>query len=264
MGTPVAGERSVRQTTWLGRIGAGYRFAPRWRGYVNVAQGYKPAGYALAPTSAADAEGFSRERSTSYEIGARYASGSLRLGLAAYRVDTRDAQLYGDSNMGYQTLKNVGDTRSTGLEFNADWDATRDWTFGATGFVSDAKFRRYTDASACADCNGNYVPFVPEHGLTLSAKGHVRVGGTVLRPRIAARYIGTHYFDTANTLKQGGYTIIDAGVAWTPVRDLEVAFYVSNLTGKDFRTYGFSHGPGNNFAQVGMSRTIGMTLTYAY
>ena len=94
MGSPVAGDRSTRQNTWLGRIGAGYRFAPQWRGYVNVAQGYKPAGYALAPTSAADAEGFERERSTSYEIGARYTSGSLRMSMAAYRVDTRDAHVF--------------------------------------------------------------------------------------------------------------------------------------------------------------------------
>ncbi|RKJ99455.1 TonB-dependent receptor [Alicycliphilus denitrificans] len=264
MGTPVAGDRAVRQNTWLGRIGAGYRFAPQWRGYVNVAQGYKPAGYALAPTSAADAEGFERERSTSYEIGARYTSGSLRLGLAAYRVDTRDAQLYGDSNMGYQTLKNVGDTRSTGLEFSADWDATRDWTLGATGFISDAKFRRYTDSSACTDCNGNHVPLVPAHGLTLSAKGRVRLGDTVLRPRIAARHVGAHYFDTANTLRQGGYTLIDAGLAWMPVRGLEVAFYVNNLADKDYRTYGFSYGPMGSFAQVGTGRTMGVTLTYAY
>ncbi len=264
MGTPVAGDRSTRQNTWLGRIGAGYRFAPQWRGYVNVAQGYKPAGYALAPTSAADAEGFERERSTSYEIGARYTSGSLRMSMAAYRVDTRDAQLYGDSNMGYQTLKNVGDTRSTGLEFSADWDATRDWTLGATGFVSDAKFRRYTDSSACTDCNGNHVPLVPAHGLTLSAKGRVRLGDTVLRPRIAARHVGAHYFDTANTLRQGGYTLIDAGVAWMPVRGLEVAFYVNNLADKDYRTYGFSYGPMGNFAQVGTGRTMGVTLTYAY
>lgn len=264
MGTPIAGDRSVRQNTWLGRIGAGYRFAPQWRGYVNVAQGYKPAGFALAPTSAADAEGFGRERSTSYEIGARYTSGSLRLGMAAYHVDTRNAQLYGDSNMGYQTLKNVGDTRSTGLEFSADWDAARDWALGAAGFVSDAKFRRYTDASACADCNGNHVPFVPEHGLTLSAKGRVRLGDAVLRPRTALRYVGTHYFDTANTLRQGGYTLIDAGLAWMPVRDLEVAFYVNNLTDKDYRTYGFSYGAMGNFAQVGTGRSFGVTLTCAY
>lgn len=264
MGMPVAGHRSASQNTWLGRIGAGYRFTPQWRGYVNVAQGYKPLGYALAPTSAADAEGFGRERSISYEVGARYAAGGLRMAFAAYRVDTRDAQMYGDSNMGYQTLKNVGDARATGLEFSADWDVAADWTLGATGVVSDAKFRRYAGTSACADCNGNHVPFVPEHGVTLTAKGRVSIGGVVLRPRVSARYVGAHHFDTANTLRQEGYALVDAGVAWMPTRNLEVAFYVNNLTDKAYRNYGFSYGPMGNFAQVGRGREVGVTLTYVY
>ncbi|WP_027015479.1 TonB-dependent receptor [Comamonas composti] len=263
MGAPVAGDRSTHENTWLGRLGALYRFSSSWRGYANLAQGYKPAGYALAPTSIADAQGYGRERATSYEMGVRYASSRLRMHTAVYRVDTQDGQLYGVGNMGYQTLKNVGDMRSTGLEFSAGWDVSRDWTLEATGFISNAKFHSYTD-TGCADCNRNRVPFVPEHGLTLSAKGKLRVGDVLLRPRIAARYIGAHYFDTANTLRQGGYTLIDAGIAWSPSQNVELAFYAHNLTGKDYRSYGFSYGPGNNYAQVGTGRTLGMTLTYAY
>lgn len=263
MGTPVAADRSTSENTWLGRIGAGYQFDPQWRGYVNVVQGYKPVGYALAPTSEADAEGFGRERSTSYEAGLRYAGEDLRLSAAAYLVDTRDAQLYGDGNMGYQTLKNVGDIRSMGLELGMEWDVSKDWTLGATGYISNAKFRRYI-ASTCADCDSNKVPFVPEHGLTVSAQGRVRVGDTLLRPRFAARYVGAHYFDIANRLEQKGYTLLDASLAWSPRSDVEVSVYVNNLTNKAYRTYGFSYGPGADFAQRGTGRVVGATLSYVY
>ncbi|MDO5087422.1 MAG: TonB-dependent receptor [Comamonadaceae bacterium] len=263
MGGAVAGERASGQRTWLGRLGAGWRLSPQWRGYVNFAQGYKPAGYALAPTSAADAEGFGRERSYSLEAGVRGEARDWRMQLALYRVDTRDAQLYGDSQMGYQTLKNVGDIRSTGLEFDTQWRGWRGWTLGASGFVSHAVFRRYS-ASTCAQCDGHRVPLAPRSGLTLSAKGRVRVGTTVLRPRVAVRYVGPHYFDAANRLRQGGYTLIDAGLAWYPARDVELSLHVHNLGNKTYRGYGFSYGPAGSFAQVGRGRSVGLSLTYAY
>jgi len=264
MGIPVSGDRANAQNTWLGRLGAGLWLSPQWRGYVNVAQGYKPTGYALAPSSAADAEGFQRERSISHEVGLRYTARNLQMSAAAYSVSTQNAQLYGDSNMGYQTLKNVGNTRSKGFEFEAEWHAARELTLLASGFVSDAKFTRYSDASACSNCNGNHVPFAPKHAISFSAKGSIRINGMLFHPMASVRHLGNHYFDTANTLKQNHYTLLDAALTWSPRLNLDIAFRINNLTDEAYRTYGFSYGPAGDFAQIGQGRTVGATLTYAY
>lgn len=264
MGTAFSGRARSRQHTGLGRLSAGYQWTPQWRGYVNVSQGYKPAGFNLAPSNPGDAEGYGRERAISYEAGTRYNGRDLRASLAIYRIDTRDAQLYGDGDMGYQTLKNAGDTRSTGLEFSVDWDATRHWTLGLSGFINDATFRRYTDSSACTGCRGNDVPLVPERGLTLSATGHLRVAGAPLRPQVTLRHVGAHYFDIANTLRQDAYTLLDAALTWQAGTDLSIALYAHNLTDKAYRGYAFSYGAMGNFAQVAPGRTVGVTLTYDY
>ncbi|MFJ5483622.1 TonB-dependent receptor [Pectobacterium actinidiae] len=264
MGAAFQGEASASQNTWLGHVAAGYQFAPQWRGYINVAQGYKPLGYNLAPSSVDDANGYGRERSISYETGVRYTGGDVRASLAVYQVDSKDVQLYGDGDMGNQTLRNIGDTRSVGLEFNTEWDMTRQWTLSAGGFVNDATFRRFEDSSACTGCTDNDVPMAPRYGLTLAAKGSVRVGDTMLRPQLSVRRTGAHYFDSGNTLRQSAYTVVDAALAWNPTSSLELMLYAQNLTDKDYRTYGFSYGATGNFAQVAPGRTVGLTATYTY
>ncbi|SHI25637.1 TonB-dependent receptor [Pollutimonas bauzanensis] len=264
MGGSFQGAASASQNTWLGHVAAGYQFAPQWRGYVNVAQGYKPLGYNLAPSNVADAEGYGRERSISYEAGVRYTGRDVRASLAVYRVDGKDVQLYGDGDFGYQTLKNVGDTRSLGLEFNTEWDISRQWTLAAGGFINDATFRRFIDSSTCTACEDNDVPMAPRYGLTLSAKGNLRVGQNVLRPQLTLRRTGSHYFDSANMLRQDAYTLVDAAVAWSPTHNLELMLYAHNLTDKAYRTYGFSYGATGNFAQVAPGRTVGLTATYTY
>lgn len=264
MGTVFQSKASASQNTWLGHVAAGYQFAPQWRGYINVAQGYKPLGYNLAPSNVDDAKGYSRERSVSYEAGVRYASRDLRASMAVYRVDSRDVQLYGDGDMGYQTLRNVGDTRSIGLEFNTEWDISRQWMLSAGGFVNDATFRRFIDSSACTNCQGNDVPLAPKYGLTTSIKGRLGVGDTVLRPQLTVRRTGAHYFDSANTLRQDAYTLVDVALAWNPARNLELMLYAHNLTDKAYRTYAFSFGATGNFAQVASERIVGLTVTYMY
>lgn len=78
------------------------------------------------------------------------------------------------------------------------------------------------------------------------------------------RRTGAHYFDSANTLCQNAYTVVDAGLAWSPTSNLELMLYAQNLTDQDYRTYGFSYGATGNFAQVAPGRTVGLTATYMY
>lgn len=264
MSVPFQGNASNSQNTWLGHIAAGYEFSPQWRGYLNVAQGYKPQGYNLAPSNEEDAKGYGRERSISYEAGIRYTDQKFRASMALYRVDSKDVQLYGDGDFGYQTLKNVGDTRSLGVEFNTEWDISQQLTLSAGGFINDATFRRFENSSTCPDCKDNDVPMAPRYGLTLAAKGNVQMGDTFLRPQLTVRRTGAHYFDSANMLYQNAYTLIDAALAWSPTSSFELMLYANNLTDKAYRSYGFSYGATGNFAQVAPGRTVGLTATYAY
>ncbi|MBI0361812.1 TonB-dependent receptor domain-containing protein, partial [Burkholderia oklahomensis] len=223
----------------------------------------KPGGFNLAPSSLADAQGYGPERAVSYELGARYTGRSLRGSVALYRIDIRNAQLYGSDPLGYQSLRNVGDTRSTGVELGVEWGIARGWTAGLDGFVNHATFRSYADPFGCATCAGNDVPFAPRYGFTLNVGGEVPTLVGTVRPRVAVRWLGAQYFDVANKLRQGGYALVDASLGWRPRRDVEFTLYAQNLTNRDYRAYAF-RAPTGNLAQVGLGRTVGVTVAFDY
>ncbi|WP_454689840.1 TonB-dependent receptor [Achromobacter aloeverae] len=257
------GSGHTRGNTVLGRLAAGYQLTQAWRVYANVAQGYKPGGYNLAPSSAADAEAYGKEKSVSYELGARYAGDAVRVGAAVFRTDIHDAQLYVSDQIGYQHLQNVGKTRATGVEFDAAWDVTRQWTLGLEGTYTHARFRAL-DAGVCAGCDDNRVPFSPAYLLTARVQGHFGTAAGELRPMLAVRRVGSQYFDVGNTLRQDAYTLVDLGLAWRPRDRIEVTAYVNNLTDRRYRTYAFAGGALGNYAQVDAGRTVGINVAYEY
>ncbi|MCW0206593.1 MAG: TonB-dependent siderophore receptor [Achromobacter sp.] len=258
------GADSTSGSSVLGKLSAGYRLSPEWRVYASAAQGYKPGGYNLAPSSPADAQPYGKEKGVSYEAGARYDGDTLRLSTSVYRIDVRDAQLYVSDQVGYQHLENVGKTRSTGVEFEASWDVTPQWTVGLDGFIDRAEFRGFNSDAVCAGCAGNRVPFSPSYGLTAKAQGNFDTGIGRLSPALAVRRIGSQFFDIGNDLRQEAYTLIDLSVAWRIRPQVEATLYANNLTDKRYRTYGFSGGPLGNFAQVDAGRTVGLNVAFEY
>jgi len=262
MGEAFNGTAATRENTHLGHAAARWQWTPRWSSYVNVAQGYKPRGYNNAPSSLADAAGYGRERSTSYEIGSRYDSLQTRASMALYRIDSKDLQLYGDDDFGHQTLRNMGDSRSAGVEFNVEWDMSRQWTVSAGGQISHAQFRRI-DAKACPDCHNHRIPTVPRHSLTLGAQGNLLWGHTLLRPQLHVRHTGSQYFDNRNTLYQPELTVVDAALAWHPHDSVELALYAHNLLDKSYRNYGYAGRTGAR-AQLAPGRTFGVVVTWSY
>ena len=256
-----AGAARQVQNTWQARLAAGWQFSPQWRGYVNVAQGYKPAGYNLAPSNPLDTQGFRRERALSYEAGVRLSTPRVQASFAIYRIRTRDVQLY-TSEIGQQVLRNVGHARSSGVEAQAQWALSPRWQLGAGGFVNRATYTAYY-AAGCTACAGKRVPHTPRAGLNATLTGRFQAGRHVLRPQIAARYVGAHWFDDANTLRQGGYTLLDASLAWQPAPTVQVRAWVSNLTGKTVRNYGFTFG-GLPLAQLAAGRAAGVSVEFMY
>jgi pesticin/yersiniabactin receptor len=259
-----SGSGSTDGSTTLGKLGAAYQWTPALRSYATVSQGYKPGGFNLAPSSAYDAQPYGRERSTSIELGTRWQQGDWQLGAAVYQVDIQDTQLYRGNDLGYQTLRNVGDTRSRGLELDARWKLNAQWTLDAAVGLNKATFRRYEDPASCAACAGNDVPFAPHQLLSLGISGRFSTGWGVMRPVLSVRRTGAQYFDSANTLRQDGYTVVDLSVHWAISSHWQITAYAHNLTDKNYRVYGFSNAAVGTMAQVALPRTVGVMLAYDY
>jgi iron complex outermembrane recepter protein len=85
--------------------------------------------------------------------------------------------------------------------------------------------------------------------------------------RAEYQYIGDHYFDPENRLKQEGYGLVNlrAGIE---DKSVSATVFVRNLFNQDYRAFGYRDFQGSLLASdvaiAGQSRLIGVTLTGRY
>jgi Fe(3+) dicitrate transport protein len=170
-GTPTVTSNTV--DVWLPGIGATYALSDEVKLVGGVHRGFiNPA-----PGSDADAE-----ESWNYEAGVRFGRGAASVEAIAFLVDyenlvgTCTASTGGNCNIGDQF--NGGEARVHGLEFVAAWDAgsmlsngwaipvsaVYTWTEGEFGSSFNSGFDEWGEVS-----EGDELPLVPEHQLTLNA-----------------------------------------------------------------------------------------------
>jgi iron complex outermembrane receptor protein len=80
-------------------------------------------------------------------------------------------------------------------------------------------------------------------------------------------YVGDHYFDPENRLKQAGYGLVNLRAGLENDR-FSATVFVRNLLDQDYRTYGYRDFQGSplatDIAVAGEPRMIGLTLKARY
>lgn len=246
-----SGETSDNQ--WLGQLSAGYQFTPEFRVWTRAAQGYKPAGYSIAP-SAGTAESYDAEKSINYELGARYDNGDVALQGTVFHTRTKDVQLYSGPT-GQQSLTNAGKAKATGVELDASWAFTPGWRAEINGGYVNSTFDG--EDSPYPD---KRLPFVPLYNAGASINGTIDTPAGALMPRIAVNVVGKHYFDGDNLVEQGTYATTNLRLGWQATRNVQLATWVDNLFDKRYRTYGMVAGPGQNWVQINQGLTAGIDV----
>ncbi len=96
---------------------------------------------AIAP----DERSYNSERSTNYELGAKFGllDGRMLLDMDVYRINWQDQIVRTVGSMGALLNTNAGRTTSKGVEANLQYDATRNWSFKLGGTYNDAKYDEY-------------------------------------------------------------------------------------------------------------------------
>jgi len=96
---------------------------------------------AIAP----DERSYDAERSTNYELGAKFSllEGRMLLDMDVYRINWRNQIVRTIGSMGALLNTNAGATTSKGVEANLQYDANRNWSFKLGGTYNDAKYDEY-------------------------------------------------------------------------------------------------------------------------
>ncbi|GAB3121511.1 TonB-dependent receptor [Novispirillum itersonii] len=243
------------------KLAAGWQVTPDHRLHAQLSQGYKPGGFNHTVTSAADAQPYSPETSTNAEIGwtGHFAGNRVEVSTTAYWIEAEDKQIYVNvAGSPFQTLRNMGESRSVGLEFDTvvrPVDSLR-LTFGGT--VGRSTFTSATDPVSNASYTDKRLPYAPDLLLNASATYFLPATGLPgdLSVRGATRYTSRTYFDPANTMAQGGYALFDLSLDLALDSGATVSLFAENLTDRQYRTYSFNGG--TTYSNLGDGRVVGI------
>ncbi len=249
-------------TSTTPKIALGFQATPDTRLYASLSKGFKAGGYNRIGAITPDAVAYSPEKSLNMEVGIKASLLDKRVWLngALYRIDIADVQQFiGDAGSGTQSLANIGKARSEGVELSLDWLATDATRVKLAGTLNR---NRMLDSVR----QGNHLTYTPQRTLRVAVDHSLFFDGLLgeIRPGVGLSYTGKHYFDVDNQVAQSGYSLIDARLAWLPQPDLELALYGNNLGDKLYRTYAYQSGPGQQFAQPGNGRELGLSVKAAF
>lgn len=254
-------------TSW--RLGFSYAATPDLTVYGLLSTGFKAGGFTRTVTPDNIAFTYDPQHTRNAELGLRWRSADGRLDgqVSAYYNRTSGYQMFvGIPPVQY--LQNVGEVTSYGVDGRIRYRSDR-WGASAAAGWNRATFTDYHNpVTPGLNLTGNVLPYAPRltASLSLDYTFDLPGGRGQLVPRIGVTHQSAIFFDETNTLGQGGYTLVDAGVAWRMPSGAVLDFYATNLTDVVYTNYGFdatAYGMGMLY-QTGRGREIGIRLTHRF
>lgn len=238
--------------------------------YASFSRGYKSGGYnAFSITPTDDAE-FAPEFVDSYELGYKtnLAGGAMYFAGSVFWLDYTDLQVNQLRNVGgipTFTTSNAASAESFGIELEARWRPSANFSLTGAYAYLDASFNDFVDATAGgADYTGNRLPQAAEHSASISADFRSPLSdGIDLVIHGDATYRSEIFFGPSNEadFSQEGYALLNAR-AGLDLGDWSVMAWGRNLTDETYATYrgGGVIDPTQRLQALGAPRTWGIEL----
>jgi len=204
--------------------------------FVNIARGYKSGGLNRQVNTFLPEQQilnpFDEEKVTAYEIGTKsqFMDGNASLNVSLFYNDYKDFQL--ETLVGLvPEIFNVGDVKTSGIEFEGKIMATDNLQLTATYAYLDAEVKNSIDPAII----GNRTPNAPKHSASAQAhyfidtnNGEWKLSGTWI-------YSDTFWFDIFNTLEQPSYNLFNLRAGYQAGSEKwGVAAFVDNATDEEY------------------------------
>jgi outer membrane receptor protein involved in Fe transport len=200
------------------------------------------------------------ETAWNYEIGSHLnlLDGRLKADLAAFWIETRDLQIsqMAESGMGRITV-NANHSRSLGMEASLQASVTEALSLNTSYGYTHATLRHSGNEGHPSDY---YVPFAPQHTLSLGARyiWHTRGWLQHISLYAGGKGAGRIYWTRENDLEQPFYGLLDARLTVTH-DNLELGLWGYNLTQTRYDAFSFAT-RGQVFSQRGTPLQVGLDL----
>ncbi len=242
----------------------GWNVGQSSRIYISYTRGYRPGGFNRAVAATTDSKAFDAEKSDNFELGWRCqcADGRLLIDAALYKVDIEDIQLY-VGNVGSQSIQNLGEAESEGLEFSMSYQGSNNIDFNLGGTFGESRFTNSVDTVTNTTYTGNHLPYAPDETVVAGVSYTLpQVGKGNLIFSVNSNYYADTFFNETNTLSQDSYSLVDASISYQ-IDDFNLKFYAKNIEDKEYRTYSFQQGA-NVLSNYGDGRIVGVNLSLGF
>lgn len=209
-----------RDDAFTGRAALTYRSGD-WAPYVSYATSFLP----LVGTNTSTGRAFDPTEGEQIEVGVKYQPNPDSL-YTATLFDLRKTNATTTDPL-TSIVRQVGETRSRGLELEAKTALTKSWDLTANYTYHQVEITR----SDVAAERGKWPTLVPRH--IASAWSDYRFGATGFGVGAGVRYVGKTYGDAANTIAVSGRTLVDAALHYEVDR-WRFALNVNNLLDKEY------------------------------
>lgn len=235
--------------------------------YTVIARGYKTGGFNSTFERPEDLT-FEPEYSWNYEAGIKtpLLKNILYADFALYYINWKNQQIYQTVPSGRGSmLKNAGHSVSKGGELSLRTAPLKGFEFAVAYGYTHATFISYVVNSG-TDYNGNYLPYVPRHTLSVQASRTFAIhnSGLIDNFRINTLYRGNGeiFWDEENTVNQPFYGLFDAKISFIK-RSLQFDIWAKNILNKEYSSFYFE-ALGNKYVQIGKPAQIGINLSVKF
>lgn len=252
--TPVKQKETIEETEFVPRFGADWQITDDVFTYASVGKGFKPGGIATTDANGDIRSGnYKPETLWAYEIGFKsdLLSNRLRLNGAIFYNDYTDQQVpyfvADELGVTFVSITNAGESEISGLELEAVYRPSSNWTFTAGYTYADTEFKDFNISDVAdpstydkvqsgnieGDFSGSAFPNTPEHVALAS----IRYDGSFSNgvnyfTELFGNYSSKRYLDQGNLSYLDELYLADfsAGIS---SRHWQVTAYVNNLTDED-------------------------------
>ncbi|KAB0550890.1 TonB-dependent siderophore receptor [Pseudomonas argentinensis] len=172
--------------------------------------------------------GTTPKRGKQYEVGVKYSPMGMNalFSAAIYDLTQEDVTIAVVVPGGGIQQQNVGETNVRGLDLEAKAELTENLSLvgGYSYMKSDVVRGTLWDGTSL---KGNEFEVTPQHSASLWT--YYDLPGTAMSVGLGARYVGSYYFDPANTSKSEAATLFDAAFNYNIAKGTDLSVNLSNL-----------------------------------
>lgn len=219
------------------------------------------------------------ETSWTYELGGRYEMFGRRMSInyALFYSNVNNIQIIKLTDQGQwgRTVTNAGKSTSKGAEISMRYNPTDNFTLFTEYGYAQAKFKNYKTADKVngeikdLDYSGNYIPFAPQHTLSVGASYVYNFGQHSFIDRLVAnaQYTGAGkiYWNEDNSAHQPFYGLTNVSLALHK-GSVSLEFWGKNVFNEEYNSFYFRaadmSGHENAYVQRGVPPRYGATLRY--